>query len=138
MGDKTLKGIGLLTVIALSSAACHTMKPVTLQQLEAIRPTSVQVTLADESVVVVSGPQTFGDTLVGYVNGRFEEMPSDEFEELLVRRPARGKTIALVAAGLAGIAATAALVSSSGDYRNPERLLDCDDDPHQEGCPLGP
>lgn len=125
-------------VVAVSSAACHTMRPVTLEQLGAMRPSEVRVTRADQSVVVVSGPQAFGDTLVGYVNGQFEEMPTVGVKQLLVKRPAKGKTAALIAAGLLGVSAVVILVSGSGDYRNPADLHDCYDDPEAPGCPLAP
>jgi hypothetical protein len=130
--------VGLLIAATASGAACHTMRPVTLGELGAMRPSEVRVTRADQSVVVVSGPQTFGDTLVGYVNGQFEEMPGVGLKQMLVRRSARGRTAALVAAGAVGIAALAALVSGAGDYRNPADRHDCYDDPEAPGCPLAP
>jgi len=130
--------MGLLAAFALSSVACHTMRPVTLDQLGAMRPAQAWVTRADQSTVIVSGPQTFGDTLVGYVNGQFEEIPVASLQKIVVRRRASGKTAALIAAGAVGIAALAAALSSSGDYRNPADRLDCEDDPYQLGCPANP
>lgn len=126
--------IALLGAAALSSAACHTMRPVTLDQLGAIRPSRVWVTRADQSVVIVDGPQTFGDTLVGYVNGKFEELPATNLAQMRVKRRAGGRTAALVTGGLLGIAALAYMVTSTGDYRNPEDKLDCEDNPDQPGC----
>ena len=130
--------MGSLAAIALSSTACHTMRSVTVDELSALQPGAVWVTRADQSTVLVSGPRIFGDTLVGYVNGRFEEMPATGFQKMLVRRPARGKTAALLVVGLVGVGAFAAAVAASGDYKNPADTLDCDDDPEQPGCPLGP
>ena len=130
--------VALLVATTLSSVACHTMRPVTFGDLGAMQPKEIWVTRADQSVVVVSGPRTFGDTLVGYVNGRFEEMPATGLQRMMVRRPARGKTAALLAVSLVGVGALAALVAGVGDFKNPEDKLDCEDDPYQPGCPLGP
>jgi len=130
--------VGFVIAVTVSSVGCHTMRPVTLDQLGAMRPAQAWVTRADQSTVIVSGPQTFGDTLVGYVNGQFEEIPVASLQKIVVRRRAGGKTAALVAAGALGIAALAVAISSSGDYRNPADLLDCDDDPDQLGCPGNP
>ena len=65
-----------LLLAVLSSAACNTMKPVSLEQLNALKPDRAWVTDTDQSVVVVSGPHTVGETLVGYVNGKYEELSS--------------------------------------------------------------
>jgi hypothetical protein len=128
----------LLLAAGLSTAACTTMRPVSLDELGAMRPAEAVVTKHDQTVVVVSGPQTVGDTLMGYVNGRFEEIPAENLQEIRVKRPARAKTAAVVAAGLAGIAAVAVAISSTGDYDNPADRLDCEDDPDQQGCPNNP
>lgn len=127
--------VGSLIATTLSGAACHTMRPVTLEQLGAARPAVVWVTRADQSVVVVSGPRTFGDTLVGYVNGEFEEMPAADLKQIRVKQRARGKTAALIAAGAVGAAGFAYLISNVGSYINPEDRLDCEDNPDQPGCP---
>jgi len=94
-----MRPIVMLIATMLSSAACHTMRPVTLDELGALRPASVLVTRGDQSVVVVSGPRTFGDTLVGYVDGEFEEMPAADLKQIRMKQRARGKTAALLAAG---------------------------------------
>ena len=130
--------IALTVAITVSSAACHTMSPVTFGDLGMMQPAQVWVTRADQSVVIVSGPRTFGDTLVGYVNGRFEEMPATGVQKLVVRRRSSGKTAALIVSGAFGVAAIAYLISSTGDYNDPQALLDCEDDPYQPGCPLAP
>lgn len=130
--------LGGLSAAVLSGAACHTMRPVTLTELGAMRPSQVWVTRADQTTVIVSGPQTFGDTLVGYVGGRFEEMPVAGVQRIVVRRPAKGKTAALIVAGTVGVAALAVLISGGSGYFNPADKLDCEDDPYQPGCPLAP
>jgi hypothetical protein len=85
-------------VAALSSAACHSMKPIGLDQVNVLKPDRAWVTGGDQSVVLVSNPQVVGDTLVGYVNGQYEEMPAAQFKQVVVQRPATTKTALLVGA----------------------------------------
>jgi hypothetical protein len=89
-------------------------------------------------VIVVSGPQTVGDTLLGYVNGKFQEIPISSLQQMRVKQRHKAKTAALVTAGLVGVAAMAAMVSGSGDHRNSEDTRDCDDNPDQPGCGSNP
>jgi hypothetical protein len=103
-----------LIVVALSSAACHTMRPVALDQVGGVRPTSVVVKRDHQQDVVVSNPQVFGDTLVGFVNRKYEVLPPASFNQLLMKQPAPGRTAALVAAGMLGLVGAAFLVASSG------------------------
>jgi hypothetical protein len=88
--------------------------------------------------VVVDGPRTVGDTLAGYVNGQFEELPASDVRQILVKRRAGGKTAALVAAGAVCALSVAYLVSGGGVFGNPEDKLDCGDDPDMCGCPNAP
>ena len=103
----------------LSTAACHTMRPVALEQLGAIRPGQVWVTRTDQTVVLVSGPQIVNNRLVGFVNGEYQVMPAADVKQVLMRRPATARTATLVAAGAAGAAALVALLSSNGRYNDP-------------------
>ena len=130
--------VALLSGAALSSAACHTLRPVTLSELGVARPGTVWVTRADDTFVVVDGPRAFGDTLVGMVNGELEEMPASELKRVRMKRAAHGRTIGLVAGIAAASAAAVLLIKSTGGYQNPADKLDCEDDPYQPGCPLAP
>ena len=106
-----------LLLTTLSSAACHTMKPVTMAELNAMHPQKAWVTESDQSVVVVSGPEVVGDTLVGYVKGVYEEMPSAQFKQVMVEKPATTKTVLLVSAitvGFGGMVFALAGGGSSG------------------------
>lgn len=127
--------VGVLCATALTSAACHSLRPVPLDALGGLRPSRVWVTRADQTVVVVSGPRTFGDTLVGYINGQFEEMPAADFKRISVKQAARGKTFALIAASAVAAGAVAYLITNTGSYVDPATKLDCDDNPEQPGCP---
>jgi len=117
----------------LLSAACHVMRPVTLDQLRGIGPSQVLVTRADQSVVVVSRPQMLGARLVGFVNGKYEVMPAADVTQVLVQMPAPRRT-ALLAVGVAvGIGAfTYALTGGGKSGRDQSDW--CDNHPTDPEC----
>lgn len=104
---------------ALSSAACYTMRPVTIDNLIGEHPSRVWVTRADQSVVVVEGPQLFRGKLVGFVDGQYKEMPRTDLTQLVVRKLALGRTLALLSAGVLGFTVAAVAVSSTGEDPDP-------------------
>lgn len=99
---------------AFSSAACKTMKPVTLDQLNVMKPDRAWVTEGDESVVLVEGPQLVGDTLVGYVNGKYEEIPTAQFKQVVVKKAATTRTVLLVSAIAVGFGGMAYAMTGGG------------------------
>lgn len=111
--------IGWLLAMTLVSGGCHARKPVTFDELSGLRPVKVWATRGDQSVVLVTGPQVFDNKLVGFVDGKYREMPAADLKQLIMQIPARGRTTALVVAGALGVAAIAVLLTSSGDYVNP-------------------
>jgi len=111
--------VGWLLATALSSAACYTMRPVTLDEVGRLRPGQIRATRDDQSVVVVYNPQVFGNKLVGFVNGKYQEMRVADLNQFRMRTPARGRTAALIVGGALGIATFAYLITSSGNYSNP-------------------
>jgi hypothetical protein len=110
-----------LLFAALASTACHTMKPVSLEQLNALKPDRVWVTNADQSVVVMSGPQLVGDTLVGYVDGTYERLPSAEFTQVTVERLAATRS-ALLGTGIAVGLAVAFFATRSSEPSSPHAI----------------
>ena len=128
---------GALLIGALASAACQTMKPVTLDQLVALKPNRVWVTEADQSVVIVTGPiNVLGDTLVGYIAGKYEEMPTGSLKRFVVQRPASTRTALLVSSIAVGIGGFVYAIagSTSGNMGPPPIAGDCDKHPEQAGC----
>jgi hypothetical protein len=111
-----------LMLASVSLAGCHTMKPVSLEEVGAVRPAQVRVTRTDQSVVVVYGPQVLNNRLVGFVDGTYRVMPAADVKQVLVRQPAGGRTAALIAAGALGVTALVYTLSSTGTYRDPCRL----------------
>jgi hypothetical protein len=128
-----------LLVASLASAACHTMSPVTLDQVGALKPDRLWVTESDRSVVVVTGPiNVAGDTLQGYINGKYEEMPTTELKQLVVQKPATTRTVLLVSAVAVGFGGFIfALTGSSGAATRGQTDF-CDKHPDDPTCTSAP
>lgn len=127
--------VAWVALAALTAWACHTMAPLTLEDVQLQRPARVWVT-QDQSTMEVSGPQVFNDTLVGYVNGEYQELPAASLSKVVTKRPARAKTIGLAAAGTVGLAAFIWAIAGTEKYTNPKQSsgTDCDDDPEHPDC----
>lgn len=121
---------------AVLISACHTMAPLTLEEIATLRPSRVWVTDHQQSVVEVSGPVVFNDTLVGYVNGEFQELPASGLAKVVMKRPARARTIALATAGAVGLGAFVWMIAAGEKYVNPAQFVDCDDDPLLPECQM--
>lgn len=121
----------LLLAATLAIGACHTMKPVSMTELNALKPERAWLTEANQTVVVVDGPQVMGDTLVGYINGVYEEMPATRFKEVMVQQPATTKTALLVGAITVGFGGMvyALLGSGSSDVKDPSYCEEHEEDP---------
>ena len=126
------KRVGRAWILAaLASAACHTMVPLTFDEVSAMRPGTVYITRDDQSVLALTGPQVFGDTLVGYIGTAFYELDQKEVARVEVKRSAKGKTMALVAASIASAAAIGVVISGLG---SDSPLYDCNDEPERPEC----
>jgi hypothetical protein len=102
-----------LILMILSSPACHNMKVVSVNQTTGW--SSVSLTLSDQSVVVVDGPQTYGNKLVGFVKGRYREFSIANVKEVRVRQTNGARTAALVIAGAVGFVGFAYVITGAGD-----------------------
>jgi len=119
-----------LVVTALSSVACHTMAPATLDQLGTMKPSRAWVTLGDKSVVEISGPQIMGDTLVGYVNGVYQELPAATVKSVTVQKTSTGKTVALVVASTVAFGGFAYLITSAASNQDDKGpTVECQENP---------
>lgn len=127
-----------LLLAALASAACRTMKPVTLDQLSALGPDRVWVTESDQSVVLIDEPKVVGDTLVGYVGRKHERLPSASLKQLRVRTSAPVRTTLLAVGVIGGLVGLLASVGGSGpsQIQGPASggSADCFKHPDQPGC----
>lgn len=125
---------GWLIATVLTGTACHTMARLTWEDVAGLRPSRVWITQADQSVVELSGPQLFGDTLVGYVRGEFLELPTGDVQRVMMRRPALAKTIALAVASTAAATAVAVWMSGLGPKPKEDDPVDCGLDPDNPAC----
>jgi hypothetical protein len=100
--------VGLFLLVS-----CHAMRPVHPAQVGESRTWDrVWVTRPDHSTLVLSAPEVRGDTLSGFVNGVYQEMPLSEAVSISARQRAPARTAA-VAIGAA--AATYALLAYLGN-----------------------
>ncbi len=114
-----LASVCMLTLALLASPACYRTKAVTVADAPA--DTRAWLTLSDQSVVLLYGPQIYGKRLVGYVDGKYEEYLIADVKAVHVRHVDGTRTAVLVAAGAVGFvgfayALTGAAKSSPPDY----------------------
>jgi hypothetical protein len=106
--------------LAVASSACHTMRTMSLDELEAARPSQVQVTRSDQSQVVLLSPRVVNNRLTGFSEGRkYQVIAAADVSQILVRQPAHGKTAMVVAVSAVTIGMAAYLLSDNGDYHDP-------------------
>jgi hypothetical protein len=120
----------ILAVVALP--ACYTTKVVRID--DALASKRVSVTLQDQSVVEVYGPQIYGPKLVGFVKGKYEEYLTSQVKEARVRQMAGGRTAALVVAGVLATGGVLYMVTSSGAGIDTKILDVCDEEPDNPIC----
>jgi hypothetical protein len=128
-----------LLLAALASAACNTMKSVTLDQLSVLGPDRAWLTKNDESVVLMYEPKVVGDTLVGYIGTQRGRLPSAGLKELRVQTPAHTRTVLLVVGGAAGLVGFMVVVSGNGQSQPITTVPsgapgDCEKHPEGPGC----
>ena len=108
-----------LVAVILSTVACHTMRPVAVNQVGTVPTGQVWVTMTDQTVVIVVRPQIVNNRLVGFVNGEYQVMPMADVQKVVMRQASVGRTAALVAVGAAGATALVVMMSSDGVYHDP-------------------
>lgn len=109
---------GALTLAILSSLACHSMKALSVDQARG--RSSVSLTLSDQSVVVVDGPQIYGNKLVGFVKGIYQEIPIARVKEAHVRETDGARTAAVVIAGTLGFVGFVYAITDAGKSNQPD------------------
>jgi hypothetical protein len=127
-----------LLLAALATAACKTMRTVTLDQVNLLEPESAVVTESDQSVVLMYEPKVVRDTLVGYVGRYREKVPSARVNKVRVHAAAPARTALLVAGLTVGMTGFIVLVGGTGQSAvivsttGPAGY--CDIDPDQPIC----
>ena len=127
-----------LLLTTLASAACTTMKPVTLDQMTVLGPEKAWVVEHDQSVVLMYEPKIVRDTLTGYVGRHREKMSSARVKEVRVQSKAHTRTALLVAGLAVGLAGFLVVVGGTGQSAVIVSIAgppgDCEQDPDQAIC----
>lgn len=97
----------LLRVLAAATlggaAACHNMLPVQPAQIDNHTWPKIWVTTADHPTFVLEAPATRGDTLYGFVDGDYREIPLPQVVSIRGRRGARTRTAMVVGTSVAAM-----------------------------------
>ena len=108
----------LLLVLFGASSACNTwrVQPVAPEELwrAPSPPSTVRLRLQDSTWVVLKRPYLTHDSVTGTLNGAPSTVPLSHVTQVAVRGFSPGKTVGLVAIGVAGLFAVAAAACSSG------------------------
>ena len=106
-------------LFAVLLVGCHSMRQLTPEEVGSARTLDrIWVTRADQSVLLVNAPEVRGDTLVGFVDGKYQEMPLSQAVTLKVRERDPGRTAALVG-GAAGATVAALIYFENRSYVSP-------------------
>jgi hypothetical protein len=100
----------------VSLSGCSTLQPIAAprQFIGSAQPARIWVTRADGSTLAMDSPRLLGDTLVGWVGGRYEEILLPEASRVLGRRPAPRRTAFLIGGVVAVGALLIGLLASTG------------------------
>jgi hypothetical protein len=123
------KWLTAMPLAAVALVGCYAMSPVPSprEYIAAREPSLVMVTRADGSVVPVEGPSVKGDSLMGFVNGRYQFVGRlTDVRTVTARRPAKGRTALLAGGAAVTLVGLAIALSSGGD--SGEDFL-CEDPP---------
>jgi hypothetical protein len=107
-------------VLLFALTGCSTFGPVNAKEyITSKRPPQVWVWRADSSVILVRGPHflSASDTLVGLVEGAYQEMPLSEISQVKANRAAPLQTTALVV-GSVGLAVGGAILVKKSTTSN--------------------
>lgn len=99
----------------LMMTACTTMQPVSRPRefMKSRQPSVVWVNHSGQKLVSLEGPQLVGDSIVGFIEGEYTEIPMSQIESMHAKQYSRSRTTAFVA-GMVGVAAAAILLLSGG------------------------
>jgi hypothetical protein len=102
-------------LLMVTLSACTTYRPISAREYIPIsHPSAVYITRPDNTVEVMQLPKLLGDTLVGYVNGDYQELNLSQVKQMNAKVPAGGRTALAVGGGVLAVVAIGALLSGSG------------------------
>lgn len=95
--------------------ACSTMQPVARPRefMQARQPSIVWVDHAGQQMVSIEGPQLMGDSIVGFIEGEYTEIPMSQIRSMQAKQYSRSRTTAFLA-GMVAVAAAAIFLVSGG------------------------
>jgi hypothetical protein len=109
-----------LAVALLGSTGCTAIRPVTREFVTADTPPVIWIerTAPPARSLVLTDPRVLGrDTLTGFVEGQYTELPFTQIGQMRARRPAPGRTVAFgVAIGAAAIGLGLLIKSGNGPH----------------------
>ena len=105
----------LIPIVPLA-AACTAVAPIRSpgQFVSTHQPPRLWITRSDNSVVLLESPKAVGDTLAGFVEGQYVEVPLANVRQVRARRAVPSRTALLVGAGVVAAAGMALVITGSG------------------------
>jgi hypothetical protein len=97
MNRSFMRATSLLILVTVTG--CSTMQPVAQPRefMQARKPGRIWVTRqATPTMVEVSAPQMVGDSLVGFVEGEYVEIPFNDVQTVQARQYSRSRTMAFI------------------------------------------
>jgi hypothetical protein len=86
-------------LILVTVTGCSTMQPVARPRefVQLRKPGTIWVTRQETPAMVeVSAPQMVGDSLVGFIEGEYVEIPFNQVQTIQARQYSRGRTMAFI------------------------------------------
>jgi|SRR5687768_4331857 len=118
-------------LILVTVTACSTMQPVAQPRefMQLRKPGTVWVTRqAIPAMVELNAPQMVGDSLVGFIEGEYVEIPFNQVQSIQAKQYSRGRTMAFIL-GVSAVVVGALLLTGGGLGSNM-----VDDDCNVSGC----
>jgi hypothetical protein len=103
-------------LILVTVTACSTMQPVAQPRefMQARKPGTIWVTRQETaSMVELNAPQMVGDSLVGFVEGEYVEIPFNQVRSIQAKQYSRGRTMAFIL-GISAVVVGGLLIAGGG------------------------
>jgi hypothetical protein len=107
---------GIALVLLVTMTACTSMQPVASPKefLQTRKPPTVWLSRdVSQAMVAMDGPRLQGDSIVGFVEGEYTEIPLSNVKAMQARQYSKGKTTAFVV-GVTGVVIGALLLVKAG------------------------
>src|SRR5688572_14266204 len=115
MMNSSFRRITSLLILA-TVMGCSTMQPVAQPRefMRSRKPKTVWITQESaNTMVALNAPQLVGDSLVGFIEGEYVEIPMVQIQGIQAKQYARGRTVAFIL-GMTAAAIAGLLIMGSG------------------------